>query len=622
MKKEIIKKKTLYSISFMLVLVAWSIAYASFMFIDLTNTADNSTIFMQSFCNGRFFNFYEDSVLYASTNFSANYSALTYIILGIWQIPFILISRVNHVVYAATWYCLLWTKALTVLLLCGTIYVSARIVQFITNNKTMSRYCVLLIASGMFVFFPVFIEGQIDILPLFLMLIGLYGYITNNRKLFILSFIFATTIKTYCLFMSLPLLLLKEKNLFKAVILWLSTLSLLIIEKILFINSNIYSFALGSQSRDAIGALLGSSTPVGRPLLAFIAIYAIIVVVCILIKNATAITSVYVSLCVWISFIALSYTNEGWFVLLAPFVAIMICCSDVLISFNMILETIAGVAYFMYEAVAGGIFVDNDLISRLILPIFITIPDKLTAKYSNLNAFCSVKHLDQYCSLFATGFVVALVLIAVLVNPSIQKILRKYDIGNSDSELEKSNSWIIVLRPLAMLAACAVIIYVYTSTVNPLVISTFTYEEYVAEYDLLSEDRTCLSQKLSFSDNRELDSLVLLFDNPFYSRANMSQLVIELWNLTTNECIYSTCYGSSYIVSDERFELSLNGVEVNDSDSYEIRLSGIEGVPVLTKLTSLYPYIINQSDIGNSPYLECLEVNGVPTDCYLCFEVR
>ena len=78
------KKKEKWLLAGLLASVLF-VAYIVFLYSDMTNTIDNSIIFMKSIYKGRVLDFYEMSVEQAVTDWAANYNVIIYIIFGIWK---------------------------------------------------------------------------------------------------------------------------------------------------------------------------------------------------------------------------------------------------------------------------------------------------------------------------------------------------------------------------------------------------------------------------------------------------------------------------------------------------------------------------------------------------------
>lgn len=131
------------------------------------------------------------------------------------------------------------------------------------------------------VLYPVFICGQLDVISMTFILLGIYRYLKEDIRGFWLSFVVAVPFKMFALILALPLILIKQKNLLKAGVMWISMNSLVLIENLIFQGSPIQYWALKAQSDDAIKALLGSHIMLGRQLVVFLAVYFLPCLLCV-----------------------------------------------------------------------------------------------------------------------------------------------------------------------------------------------------------------------------------------------------------------------------------------------------------------------------------------------------
>lgn len=257
----IIKLKRILSknwIKWVLLILILLLAYVTFLYEDVAHTIDNSITFAKAIFNGRILDFYELSAEFAQTRYGANYSTLIYALFAIWNLPIWALSGVVGENFLTWWLGLLWGKTFIVATTLATTYLIYKILILCDVKKERAYLATFLFLSSMIVFEVIFAIVQLDIVAVFFMLLGVYGYIKKNNILFFISFLLAVPLKMFALFLALPLILLRQKNLIKAGGTWVSMTALLVIEKILYSGSAVYKYALGAQSRDAIRQVLNS----------------------------------------------------------------------------------------------------------------------------------------------------------------------------------------------------------------------------------------------------------------------------------------------------------------------------------------------------------------------------
>ncbi len=609
-KIKIKKNRDLLLIEKCLLIIVLIFAYLIFMYGDLTNTIDNANILLTTIKHGKMLEFYDISVKLAKTNFSANYNFIIYIIFAIWQAPAYLLAHMFQKEYLECLWTMLWSKTLVILFSMMVALYIYKIVSLITENKKKASLAVFLFYSSMIVFYPVFICGQLDVISMTFMLGGIYNYLKGNKFLFWFNFFVATPCKMFSLLLALPLILLKEKNLIKAGFVWISMMGMLIGEKILFHASPVYKYALGSQSRDAISALLGANVNLGCPINIFIVCYLAIVLYAYISKTYSKELIVYMAFFIWGTFTSLSAINTYWVFLVAPFCIMSICIGTRFLNAAILVETIGSVSYLVGIICAGtAVFRYSDLVKHLILPQIIVIPGSGKLKYDNLVNFFEINNLMQYRPLFATIYVAAIMALLVLTCPLLQK-------KNEKAEIDK---YILFMRPVLLGVVSIMLIYVYIAKTNIVAYDTRNESEVVAKSDLMSsEKRYIITQEMSFNDNRQLDELILKFNNTLYWRANMGLLHVEIWNMTDRKCIYKQIIGCSDIKSDKDIRIDLEKVKVFSNKEYQIKLYAQSGIEYYKETAKLFPYFVKH----RVSELKYVKVNGKEKKKYLYFQIR
>ncbi len=598
---------------YLLLIIILLAAYFIFMYHDMLDTVENSIIFAKSIFHGKLLNFYDLSVAQTRTLFSANYHILIYVIFSIWLMPGYLVAHLLGKNFLYWPIGLLYSKTLIIIVTLIVSYLIYKIIKMCGIKKEKAVFAPFIFLSSFLVFFPVFITSQIDIFSIFFMLLGLIAYLKNKDFWFIICFMIAAPLKMFAILLVLPLILLRYKNLFKASLLTLSTTALIIIEKLLFSGSVIYKYALSSQSSAAIGGLLGSNIKLGRPLTIFIVLYLCLLAYCYISdrKNNQKLI-VYIPLFVFGTFLAFSTFNVYWILLMAPFLVINIFVNNKFLNFNILLETINGIAYFLWIAVGGTfVFKDNALTSRLSLAYLNLNRDPNILKFQNTYQFFQKLDINTYYPLFSTIFATTIIIILFLSCPLINFKTKVKEDG--------IEHWILWLRPILLIMMVGLIMYTYHATTNPISYSNLDRENYYEKVDLIKyDDPQEIIQPIMFDKDLELDELTLKFHNTDEYRNNLSLLTIEIWNKTEEKKIFEEQIGCTDIENDKLRYINLKGTKVNDDDKYEIRLSGIKGINHNKNSDKLYTYFIEERDDS----LKRVIIDGNEEDKTLYFAIR
>ena len=203
-------EKPLRKIDYLIFAILGLGCFFSFQQGDIMHTAGCSYSYLQ----GHILDFYEWGAY--EYNMWASYMPSTYIVFAIWNLPLRLLGIVTcPEQYASSVWVLMWYKLLPVSLYLVSGYIIYRIAMIIGMGSKKSKICAYTFLTTPIGFFSQFLFGQYDIFTVFLVLLGIYYYLKDNRRLFVLFFALSLPFKYYSLLIFVPLLLLKEKNVFK-----------------------------------------------------------------------------------------------------------------------------------------------------------------------------------------------------------------------------------------------------------------------------------------------------------------------------------------------------------------------------------------------------------------------
>ena len=211
---------------------------------DLLHTAGCS----YGYLNGHFRDFYDYCGIY---DIHPAYMPTFYILFAIWNIPMRLFGIVTHPTEQLPLLAVMWAK----LLPCAVYAASGVLIykiSFLTGmGSKKSKLCAYACLTMPVAFYSQFIFGQYDILMTFCVLLAIYYYLKKKDIWFILWFAVAMTFKYSALLLFVPLLLYRQKNVWKI----LSSCILLIVpfalEFLIYRNSPVfqaYVFGFGGNA--------------------------------------------------------------------------------------------------------------------------------------------------------------------------------------------------------------------------------------------------------------------------------------------------------------------------------------------------------------------------------------
>lgn len=187
---------------------------------------------------------------------NASYMPSIYILFAIWNIPMKLFGFVSSATMQLGIIPIMWAK----LLPCIVFLASAKIVFLIAKELGMSGRKPLIVVyaylSCPVLLYGQFIIGQYESFFTALVLLGFYFWLKEREIPFLLSFAFAFTFKYTALFVFLPLLLLREKRIWKILVNCLFTTIPYVIEYLIYMHSDAftgYVFGIGHRGDNPTG---------------------------------------------------------------------------------------------------------------------------------------------------------------------------------------------------------------------------------------------------------------------------------------------------------------------------------------------------------------------------------
>lgn len=175
---------------------------------DILHTGGSSIAYL----NGHILDFYDYNKPYMRVN---NYLPSTYILFAIWNIPIRLFNLVTVPTQQVSTKILMWYKLFPSLVYLFCAFLIYQISMEIGFDQKKAKLCAYAFLTTPIGFFSQFIFGQYDILTVCFVLLGLYYYFKNDTVKFVLFFGFAITFKYFALFVFIPLLLLREKKIWR-----------------------------------------------------------------------------------------------------------------------------------------------------------------------------------------------------------------------------------------------------------------------------------------------------------------------------------------------------------------------------------------------------------------------
>lgn len=356
------------------ILIIGLFLYACVFYADLIIIHDHSITFLDSLFSGDIANFYANTLEKPSYDFGAVYYWIPYLIQGIWDLPvYILHKAVGFGTHGVKVY--LWIKLGICLVLLLTTWLIGKMLEEYEVDKTRCRFAQFLFLSSLLVMLPTVAIAQIDINALFLMLLGIREYAKKDRITwkFLLIFSLAAALKTFALFLFLPLVFLREKR--TLYVIWDIFVGLwgILVCVIPYAWREDYKESTAILNDVMIERLFGTQFPGGN--LDIPIFTALVVAMCIWCymqkveeKRELFVYANWIALFVFASFFVFVFSHPYWIVLIAPFLVIIITMNGQNRKVNMLLETILSVAVMFVYHTKFGVFMTETCIDLMVLP--------------------------------------------------------------------------------------------------------------------------------------------------------------------------------------------------------------------------------------------------------------
>lgn len=215
---------------FLIIAVFCGLVFQQF---DLIHTAACS----YGFTNGHFLDFYD---YVGSFGIWASYMPSIYLLFGIWNLPMRLLGIVMVPTLELGIIPLMWAKILPCLtyLGCGLlVYHIGMLLGMSSGRAKLCMYAMLTCPIGIY---GQFIFGQYDSFVLLFVLLGVIFYLQEKNLWFVLCFGIAITFKYTALLLFIPMLLLKEKNVWKILAACVLVAVPFAVEYLLYHNSPVF----------------------------------------------------------------------------------------------------------------------------------------------------------------------------------------------------------------------------------------------------------------------------------------------------------------------------------------------------------------------------------------------
>jgi len=359
--------------------IIFSFLFLNFLYSDILITTNASITFDDLFFRGDLYQLYSATYqsydgLFASAFIT--YDFPIYIFFGLWNLPLWIYTSLTGAHWELSYFAILYAKLFLVVLTILAFIVMNQILKYFGFLKEDQKMYQFLFLSSSLTLMVLAMFGGYDILSIIFVLLGIYFYLKDDLLKFIFFFAIAISLKLFALFIFIPLLLLKEKNIWKILGYGLLSLSILVLSKFIYWNAPMYYESMHAFEDNMFGKLSLSyiPTPFGNVSI-FMTIYILICCWCygkkFQDKKIGDLYTMYLPLVIYGFFCIFCQSHPQWIILLIPYMIFFLVYNKQNKTFNLILESVfsvsmLGIFYQVYTWVFNPSLMNHMLLSRLV----------------------------------------------------------------------------------------------------------------------------------------------------------------------------------------------------------------------------------------------------------------
>ena len=233
------------------------VLFLSFEMRDLFHTAGCS----YGFLDGHFLDFYDyleanGIAENGSVGLGAAYLPTVYLIFALWNLPMKIFGFVPQASAQLGFIPIMWAKLLPCLVFILSGVVVYKICQELKMSERKTKLCLFAYLGSPVCLFGQFALGQYESFMTFCLILGFYFWLRKKDILFIATFAVAMTFKYTAILFFLPLLLLREKRIWRILLETAGVFVLMALEMLVFWHSEAFrmnAFGIGASSGSPVG---------------------------------------------------------------------------------------------------------------------------------------------------------------------------------------------------------------------------------------------------------------------------------------------------------------------------------------------------------------------------------
>lgn len=449
------------------------ILFYSYIYNDILETTRMGIRFWEDLFDGRIRYFYNEFISMNPSAYAKDvqgvYDFPIYILFAIWDFPLYLIGRFTSVDVFQSLGCMLWIKTMLLVFSCmfaSALYRLARTVGLNEENALLT--CILFFTSNLFMTSIVVLSAY-DITALYFTIRGVKSWIEDDHKGFVVNFMLAIPLKLFALLIFLPLLLLRQKNIWKIIGSCILSLSPILLFRVLIpCSGNGLGFRITDMMHSTdlsnlalLYAITYHADMVLGEIYYSVAGLGILMAVCYFVHLETQ--QQFIEWGIYICFVSYSIlfmtcvSHPYWIIILTPFVTLLTTMNRSYLHINLILDMVGTWGMLLAQLFYFPWCFGNAMVTNMFWPSL--LGSKPFEQFNPLSLLSgsdseSIRKLSTGAKGMGSTVFLACMIMMILFNcPYIQHRLQqsgeKHLFIHSDGTTER---WVIIFRTLSSLA--------------------------------------------------------------------------------------------------------------------------------------------------------------------------
>lgn len=405
---DYLKSSRPHRAEFILVVLAGALLASLYLYTDMAEASACGVKFWTCIKERRFSMFYWEAYFGAAGSalemqVGGSYDFALYLLFALYNLPLWIWEQITGFSFMQFIVTREYIKGIVWIFVGVSAYLSYRIARVCDVEEDEARWIPLLFFTSALFFHAQVVIGGYDIISVAFTLLGIYAYLTGNQKGFIVSFAFAIAMKMFAVWIFIPLVLLKEKRIWRIFLYGIEGISVIAIPKIFFhfashsymINQAVEQAAEKGEIIDSSEVTAGYATneilsqaegiindalfPRDRIVqftlismdalpLVFVGMFAIWIFCYLCRKKLENRQIIYLCALIMGVFILTVKLHPQWAIILLPYLILLISFHPERMRENLLLEGVFSVGYVLNKAVTYPWTCNLNLVDNMFMP--------------------------------------------------------------------------------------------------------------------------------------------------------------------------------------------------------------------------------------------------------------